>query len=122
MKKLILLIALVASPAFAQEEEQEIQIEMFDFNQHIPSLDKNSQQVKDIERFQWFTQDYLGYDQESGLIIDIRYSVIPNEITPMWGLSIEQNRDLNKHPSWWASRSLDQGQLKTFKSMLTGEV
>jgi hypothetical protein len=83
MKKLILLIALVASPAFAQEEEQEIQIEMFDFNQHIPSLDKNSQQVKDIERFQWFTQDYLGYDQESGLIIDIRYSVIPNEITPM---------------------------------------
>jgi len=96
-------------------------IEVFDFNHHIPSLDKNSQQVKDIERFQWFTQDYLGYDQESGLIIDIRYSIIPNEITPMWGLSIEQNRDLNKHASWWTSRSLDQGQLKTFKSMLTGE-
>ena len=30
-------------------------------------LDKDSQQAKDIERFRWFSQDYLGYDEEKSL-------------------------------------------------------
>ncbi len=38
-------------------------IKRFDFNYHIPSVDKDSQQARDIERFRWFSQDYLGYDE-----------------------------------------------------------
>ena len=61
-------------------------IEMFDYQYHLPSLDKDSQQAKDIERFRWFSQDYLGYDDKNSLVTDIRYSMIPNQIAPMLSL------------------------------------
>ena len=35
-------------------------IRLFDYQQHLPDLDEDSQQKKDIERFRWFSQDYLG--------------------------------------------------------------
>ena len=96
-------------------------IRMFDYQQHLPDLDEDSQQKKDIERFRWFSQDYLGFDEEKNLITDVRYSMIPNQITPMWGLVIDDQQDVNEHAIWWTSRSLEQGQLDLFKEMLSGK-
>tara|TARA_Y100001970_G_scaffold138300_1_gene170210 strand:+ start:3217 stop:4224 length:1008 start_codon:yes stop_codon:yes gene_type:complete len=96
-------------------------IRMFDYQYHLPDLEKDSQQKKDIERFRWFSQDYLGYDEEKKLVTDIRYSMIPNQIAPMWGLIIDDKRGKNEHAIWWTSRSLDQSQLDLFKEMLSGK-
>ena len=96
-------------------------IRIFDYENHLPNLDKESQQSKDIERFRWFSQNYLGYDKEKSLITDIRYSMIPNQITPMWGLLIDDQIGLNEHAVWWTSRGLDEGQLDLFKDMLNGK-
>ena len=96
-------------------------IGMFDYQYHLPSLDKNSQQAKDIERFRWFSQGYLGYDDENSLVTDIRYSMIPNQIAPMWGLVIDTEQSIDDHAAWWTSRSLDQSQLDLFKEMLSGK-
>ena len=96
-------------------------IRMFDYQHHLPSLDKESQQGKDIERFRWFSQNYLGYDKEKNLVTDIRYSMIPNQITPMWGLVIDDQRRTNEHAIWWTNRDLGQGQLDLFKEMLMGK-
>ena len=96
-------------------------ISIFDYQYHLPDLDKDSQQAKDIERFRWFSQDYLGYDEEKKLVTDIRYSMIPNQITPMWGLVIDDQQGKNEHAIWWTSRSLDQSQLDLFKEMLSGK-
>ena len=96
-------------------------IRMFDYQQHLPDLDEDSQQKKDIERFRWFSQDYLGFDEEKNLVTDIRYSMIPNQITPMWGLVIDDQKDVNEHAIWWTSRSLEQSQLDLFKEMLSGK-
>ena len=96
-------------------------IRMFDYQRHLPSLDKESQQGKDIERFRWFSQDYLGYNKEKNLVTDIRYSMIPNQITPMWGLVIDDQSGINEHAIWWTSRGLEQGQLDLFKEMLSGK-
>ena len=82
-------------------------IRIFDYQYHLPDLDKESQQAKDIERFRWFSQDYLGYEKEKKLVTDIRYSMIPNQIKPMWGLVIDDQRGKNEHAIWWTSRSLD---------------
>ena len=94
---------------------------MFDYQQHLPDLDEDSQQKKDIERFRWFSQDYLGFDEEKNLVTDVRYSMIPNQITPMWGLVIDDQQDVNEHAIWWTSRSLEQSQLDLFKEMLSGK-
>ena len=96
-------------------------IGMFDYQYHLPNLDKDSQQAKDIERFRWFSQDYLGYDDKNSLVTDIRYSMIPNQIAPMWGLVIDTEQSIDDHATWWTSRSLDQSQLDLFKEMLSGK-
>ena len=96
-------------------------IRIFDYQYHLPDLDKESQQAKDIERFRWFSQDYLGYDEENKLVSDIRYSMIPNQIKPMWGLVIDDQRGKNEHAIWWTSRSLDKSQRDLFTEMLSGK-
>jgi len=96
-------------------------IREFEYIQHLPGLDDDSQQKKDIERFRWFSQDYLGYDEEKNIITDVRYSMIPNQIRPMWGLVIDDKRGIDEHAIWWTSRSLDQSQLDLFIDMLNGQ-
>ena len=96
-------------------------IRAFDYQYHLPDLDEGSQQKNDIERFRWFSQDYLGYDKEKNILTDIRYSMIPNQISPMWGLIIDVQRGINEHAIWWTSRSLNQSQLDLFKDMLKGK-
>ena len=96
-------------------------IRVFDYQYHLPDLDEKSQQKKDIERFRWFSQDYLGYEKERNIVTDVRYSMIPNQISPMWGLVIDDQRGINEHAIWWTSRSLKQSQLELFKDMLKGE-
>ena len=95
-------------------------IRIFDYHYHLPNLKKESQQKEDIERFRWFSQDYLGYDKERNIVTDVRYSMIPNQIAPMWGLVIDEQRDVSEHAIWWTSRSLDQNQIDLFKNMLIG--
>ena len=96
-------------------------IKVFDYQYHLPDLEKNSQQMKDIERFRWFSQDYLGFDGDKNLVTDVRYSMIPNQIAPMWGLVIDERQGTNEHAVWWASRDLDDESLTLFKEMLLGD-
>ena len=96
-------------------------ISIFDYQKHLPGLDKKSQQAKDIERFRWFSQDYLGFDKDKNLVTDVRYSMLPNEIEAMWGLVIDDQQDLAEHAIWWTGRDLDQSQWNLFLDMLSGE-
>ena len=95
-------------------------IKIFDYQYHLPDLEENSQQREDIERFRWFSQDYLGFQGDKNLVTDVRYSMIPNQITPMWGLIIDEQQGKNEHAVWWASRDLDDESLTLFKDMLFG--
>ena len=96
-------------------------IKIFDHQYHLSDLEKNSQQMKDIERFRWFSQDYLGFDGDKNIVTDVRYSMIPNQIAPMWGVVIDERRGINEHADWWASRDLDDESLTLFKEMLLGD-
>jgi inner membrane protein len=96
-------------------------IKIFDYQEHLPDLDKESQQALDIERFRWFSQDYLGFDEEKSLVTDVRYSMLPNQIEPMWGLVIDDLRDINEHAIWWTGRDLDESQWDLFVNMLSGK-
>ena len=96
-------------------------IRVFDYKSHLPSLDMESQQKKGIERFRWFSQDYLGYVKEKNIVTDVRYSMIPNQIAPMWGLTIDEQRGINDHATWWTSRNLDQSQIDLFIDLLYGK-
>ena len=95
-------------------------IKIFDYQYHLSELEKDSQQMKDIERFRWFSQDYLGFDDDKNLVTDVRYSMVPNQIAPMWGLVIDDRKGPDEHAVWWAGRDLDDESLTLFKEMLLG--
>ncbi|GIR70651.1 MAG: hypothetical protein CM15mP74_19020 [Halieaceae bacterium] len=47
----------------------------------MPTSGIGSQQAKDIERFRWFSDDWLALDDANpNLIVDMRYSQLPNDI------------------------------------------
>jgi len=79
--------------------------EKLDLEKHFAWLNKDSQQAVDIERFRWFSNQHLGLDPANqNRIIDIRYSLIPNQVTGMWGIVLSQSKSSNEHVEWTANR------------------
>lgn len=73
--------------------------------QHFPWLNLSSQQAADIERFRWFSNDHLGLDpSDKNRIIDIRYSLVPNRMDGMWGITLNPNAASNEYIEWDTSR------------------
>ena len=96
--------------------------EKLDLERHFPWLPADSQQARDVERFRWFSNQYLGVDpNNASRIIDVRYSLIPNRLDGMWGIVLDRRADSTKHISWSTSRPSGvalQRDLDTFWSML----
>ena len=71
---------------------------VFDKKRDFPWLDLTSQQAKDIERFRWFTNDFLAIDPDNPQrIIDIRYSLVPNTATALWGITLSKEKNKSAH-------------------------
>ena len=89
-------------------------------DEHLTWLDPESQQAIDIERFRWFSNNYLGLDPiEPNRIIDVRYSVVPNEINALWGIDIQPDQPKDAHVIWVASRQTSPEQTAKLWRMLT---
>ena len=82
-------------------------------------LDLDSQQSKDIDRFSWFSGGYLSISKNDPYkIIDIRYSMLPNEIHGLWGIKIEKDIEKNQHVKYFFNRENNSDALKELWSML----
>jgi len=80
-------------------------IAKLDLATHLPWLKPASQQAKDIERFRWFSNQYLGLDPTNPhRIIDVRYSAVPNRIDPLWGITLSRLKGDDEHVEWTTSR------------------
>ena len=90
---------------------------LVDFDQ----LSKNSQQYKDIKRFNWFSQDYLGVGIDKTIITDVRYSAIPNEIDGLWGIKIDISKNQKEHVDWIVNRSNFKAKWKKFFGLILGK-
>ena len=96
-------------------------IDKLDTNVHYKKLNKQSKQFKDILRFSWFSQDYLAYDKDKDLIIDVRYSAIPNEAEGLWGIKINSDPNYKDHVKWVVNRGNFFEKGPKFKAMLFGD-
>jgi inner membrane protein len=87
-------------------------VEKLDIGRHFPWLDPSSVQAGDVERFRWFSDDYLALDPaRSEHVIDVRYSVLPNEIRALWGIRLKRQAPPDAHVDYFTDRnaSPDQG-------------
>ena len=68
-------------------------IKKFSYQRDLPWIKLDSRSAQDIERFRWFSRDYLAvHPERENVIIDVRYSMIPNRIDPLWGIVIDEKK------------------------------
>lgn len=112
-------IRLGLSPLIYQGES----VEILNVARDFPWLDSRSQQAKDIERFRWFSNDYLAMSPyHAGRIIDVRYSALPHEIRGLWGVTLDQKASVTDHVTWVVDRDPNKARFDQLWSMILGRV
>ena len=95
----------------------------FDVERDLPWLDKDSQQANDLERFYWFSRGYLSLDPDNPLrVIDMRYSLVPNEATGMWSIWLNKQAGKTDHVIMKQDRDTSGPRREKFGQMLWNDV
>ncbi len=90
-----------------------------DVARDFPWLLPGSQQAMDIERFRWFSNDYLAVEPGNPYrITDIRYSMVPNEIQGLWSIELDPAAEPDSHVDYVVSRAADERAVGSFRAML----
>ncbi|MAR77564.1 MAG: metal-dependent hydrolase [Gammaproteobacteria bacterium] len=80
-----------------------------------PWLNPLSQQAIDVERFRWFSNGYLAKSTTMpNQILDVRFSVLPNEGHGLWGIELNPNGDMKEHVKTISNRKRN---LKTYQKL-----
>ena len=88
----------------------------------FPWLDPDSQQAKDLKRFNWFSQDYLAVDPDNpNRVFDARYSLIPTETNGLWSIWLNPNATTTAHAEYKHDRDTGISKREHFWKMLQGE-
>jgi len=94
-------------------------IKKLDLETDFSWLQPDSQQARDVERFRWFSMGYLAVDQQQdNLIVDVRYSMLPNEIHALWGIRLNPDADNTTHVSYETRRDGTAMRTKILMEML----
>jgi len=98
-------------------------IQKLDVKRDFPWLPADSQQAKDLERFRWFSDDYLAVSRRNpNLIMDVRYSYLPNRINSMWGVEVDKQLidegKLDAHVRYEIKSGTDKKTVKRFMDMV----
>ena len=97
-----------------------VKIKKFNINESFPWLNKKSQQAKDIERFRWFSNGYIAMSQNNpNQIIDIRYSMLPNEGHGLWGIELNPDAGNEVHIKRIFNRRSDMSTYVKLWNMIT---
>ena len=73
-------------------------IPRLDIERDLPWLDPDSQQARDLARFEWFSRGFLSLDSNNPLrVTDMRYSLVPNEATGMWSIWLDPDAGKDDH-------------------------
>ena len=87
----------------------------------LPWLDPASQQAQDVERFRWFSADYIALDPNvPNRVIDIRYSVVPNQVKPLWGIDLRPGAVASEHAVFVSDRAARRDAYVAIADLLRG--
>jgi len=97
-------------------------VAVLDIPGQFPWLKEGSQQAKDLARFDWFSSGYLAVDINDPLrVIDMRYSMLPNEIEGLWGIRLDESAASGQHVTYEVRRSVDKTRIDNLIAMLAGQ-
>ncbi len=94
-------------------------IQKLNLKESFPNLRKDSRQYKDIKRFTWFSNGYVAIaPKDPNYIIDVRYSLVPNEIAPLWGIRVDTEKP-NEHVKYIRTSRATTERVTKFWKLLT---
>lgn len=83
-----------------------VSVEKLEVASHLPWLRAGSRQALDLERFRWFSDDFLAVDPlRPGYIIDMRYSLVPNRADGLWAIVLDPRADPDEHVDYVTMRA-----------------
>ncbi|MGB5716955.1 MAG: metal-dependent hydrolase [Gammaproteobacteria bacterium] len=93
-------------------------IDKLDVASDYPWLPPDSTQARDIERFRWFSDGFIARNPDNSLMImDIRYSLLPNELAPLWVIQLKPEEPW-EHVDYLNTRDLTPESRQRFLEML----
>jgi inner membrane protein len=93
----------------------------FSAEKNLPWLDKETTLHQDIRRFSHFSNDFLAFDPtQIDVVGDIRYSLLPNSVKPLWGIVIDLDHP-QQHAQYRFFRENGKENRRLFIDMVTGE-
>lgn len=94
-------------------------IAKLDVSRDIPWLKVESLQAKDLERFRRFSDDFLAIHPNDDLsVIDVRYSMVPNQFDPMWSIKLSPSAASESHAQYITHRDNSPATRQRFWEML----
>ncbi|MBT8437327.1 MAG: metal-dependent hydrolase, partial [Gammaproteobacteria bacterium] len=93
---------------------------MFVPERDLPDLPRDSVLARDIERFYRLSNDFVVPDPgRNNVLIDIRYSMLPTGVTPMWGIDLDPASP-TQHAKFRIYRDRSENMREMFLAMLLG--
>jgi len=97
-------------------------ITKLEVSRDFPWLDPLSQQARDIERFRWFSDGFVSvHPDDPDKVIDVRYSMLPDEINPLWMIVLDHDASPGQHVGYAHAHRVSDGAIEKFKKMLLGQ-
>jgi inner membrane protein len=98
------------------------QIDKFDASRDLPWIDVSSTQYKDIARFDHFANGFIAlHPNMDNVIADLRYSMMPQDIVPLWGITLDPKRANDAHVDF-VDFERDSQRAKTASTQLWGMI
>ena len=96
-------------------------IALFDVDSYFHELSKASTLYSDIKRFNEFSDNYVAILPDNpALLADIRYSVLPDSLRPLWGIQMDVQQP-EAHAQYKIIRDMSADDRKRFVAMLLGK-
>ncbi len=94
-------------------------IEKLDIDKHFPWLEPGSAQARDVERFRRVSDDFVAVSADAPeRIVDMRYSMLPNEIEGFWAIRLDPDAGPDEHVEFLTTRENAPEQARRFLAML----
>ncbi len=85
----------------------------------FPWLPAAAQQARDVARFTYYSDGYVARDPaRPDRVIDVRYSLIPNEIAPLWSIGIAPGAGPDAHVTFDTHRESARARLPELWRMI----
>ncbi|MBF0622953.1 MAG: metal-dependent hydrolase [Magnetococcales bacterium] len=97
-----------------------LSVAIFDETVTLPHVKPDSVLSYDIQRFRHFSDGYIATAPDDDLMIsDVRYSLLPNRLDPLWGIRINPDHP-DQRVAFENVRNMSPALMKQFMAMIRG--